>query len=47
MGESQEDWDNFKAGLKVAWAAIPDTLVIQLLRSVPQRLAAAIKTKGY
>jgi transposase len=47
IGESQEDWDRFCKALKEGWQLIPDTLVRQLIHSMPRRLQACINAHGY
>jgi hypothetical protein len=47
MGNSNDEWEAFEMGLHEAWAAIPDTLIAQLIRSVPRRLDAVRQAKGY
>ena len=47
MGDSQEEWEAFELGLHEAWAAIPDSLIRQLIRSMPQRLDAVRQARGY
>lgn len=47
MGTSQEEWDHFEMGLKEAWAAIPNSLICKLIMSMPKRLRACTKNRGY
>ncbi|KAH8691750.1 hypothetical protein GQ44DRAFT_765376 [Phaeosphaeriaceae sp. PMI808] len=47
MGDTVEEWVAFEAGLKEAWAAIPDSLLKKLILSMPDRLAACKAAKGY
>ncbi len=47
IGDLAEEWEAFKASLKEAWWAIPDTYVEKLIRSMPNRLAAYKAAKGY
>ena len=47
IGDTEEEWEAFEAGLKEAWAAIPDTLIQKLILSMPRRLAAYKAAKGY
>jgi hypothetical protein len=47
MGDSQAEWDAFEEGLHEAWAAIPDSLISELIRSMPRRLDAVRQAKGY
>lgn len=37
LGDSQEEWDRFREGLKEAWMALPDSLVKRLIHSMPRR----------
>ncbi|KAH8711986.1 hypothetical protein GQ44DRAFT_714058 [Phaeosphaeriaceae sp. PMI808] len=47
IGDIVEEWVAFEAGLKEAWAAIPDSLLKKLILSMPDRLAACKAAKGY
>ena len=47
MGDSAEAWERFEEGLHEAWAAIPDSLIRSLIRSMPQRLEAVRQARGY
>ena len=47
IGDSEEDWKLFEAGLKEVWAAIPDELITKLILSMPDRLEACRVAKGY
>jgi hypothetical protein len=47
MGDSQAEWDAFELGLHEAWAAIPDSLIAKLIRSMPRRLDAIRQASGY
>lgn len=47
IGDSEEEWEAFELGLHKAWAAIPDSLISQLIRSMPRRLAAVRQARGY
>ena len=47
IGEAQEDWDRFCEALKEVWLSIPDSLIRQLIHSMPRRLAAVEKAQGY
>jgi transposase len=44
MGDLVEE---FEAGLKEAWATIPNTLIKKLILSMPDRLEACKAVKGY
>jgi transposase len=47
MGDKEEDWDALRSALKEAWQAIPNSLIRQLIESMPRRLAAVRKAKGW
>jgi hypothetical protein len=47
MGDSLEEWERLEAGLKEAWAAIPDSLIKKLIKSMPHRLNAVTAAKGF
>jgi len=47
MGDSPEAWEVFEQGLHEAWAAIPDSLIRSLIRSMPRRLEAVRQARGY
>tara|TARA_R110002003_G_scaffold1124_2_gene22491 strand:+ start:623 stop:808 length:186 start_codon:yes stop_codon:yes gene_type:complete len=45
--ESAEEWAAFGAGLKEAWAAIPNSLIKKLVTSIPRRVEACRCARGY
>jgi hypothetical protein len=47
MGRSQEDWDYFIECLKAAWNALDQTKIDSLILSMPRRLAALRKARGW
>jgi transposase len=47
MGNSEADWDALKEAIKEAWLAIPNWLIKKLIESMPRRLAAVRKAKGW
>jgi hypothetical protein len=47
MGNSESDWDALKEAIKEAWLAIPNWLIKKLIESMPRRLAAVRKAKGW
>jgi hypothetical protein len=47
VGDTEREWDMFKAGLVEAWAAILDSLITQLIMSMPRRLDTIIKAHGF
>ena len=47
MCDSSEGWEQFEMGLEEAWAAIPDTLIRSLIKSMPRRLNAVAQENGY
>ena len=47
MGNSESDWDALKAAIVEAWQKIPNSLIKRLVESMPQRLEAVRKAKGW
>ena len=47
MGDSQAEWEAFEEGLHEAWAAIPDSLISELIRSMPRCLDAVRQVRSY
>jgi hypothetical protein len=47
MRDSPAEWAAFELGLHEAWAAIPDSLIAKLIRSMPRRLDAVRQARGY
>ena len=46
-GDIVEEWEQFENGLREAWSAIPDSLIVKLISSMPRRLNAVRKASGY
>lgn len=47
LGDSEEEWDEFCKALKVAWRRIPDAYIKKLILSMPRRLSALRRARGY
>ena len=47
MGNSESDWDALKAAIVEAWQKIPNSLIKRLVESMPRRLEAVRKAKGW
>jgi transposase len=47
MGHSEADWKALQDALQEAWLALPDSLIRRLVSSMPRRLAACRKAKGW
>lgn len=47
MGRSAAAWEALHAALQEAWVAIPDSLIRNLIYSMPRRLEAVRKAKGW
>lgn len=47
IGSSEEDWEQLRAALKEAWRRIPNSLISALITSMPRRLAAVRRARGY
>jgi transposase len=47
MGHSEDDWKALQDALKEAWLLIPNSLIRKLVNSMPKRLAACRKAKGW
>jgi transposase len=47
MGQSENDWDFFKACMCEAWDALDQRKIDSLISSVPRRIAAVKRAKGY
>jgi hypothetical protein len=47
MGRSEEDWKALQDALQEAWLALPDSLIRRLVESMPRRLAACRKARGW
>jgi transposase len=46
-GKSKIDWTRFKRAIKVAWWAIPQAMIDSLIDSVPRRIEAVHKARGW
>jgi hypothetical protein len=44
---AQEEWDGFCEALKMCWRTIPAQLIKTLIMSMPQRLTAVRKARGW
>jgi hypothetical protein len=44
---AQEEWDGFCTALKLYWRAIPGRLIKALIESMPRRMAACRKARGW
>jgi transposase len=47
MGNSAGDWEALHNALREAWLKIPNSLIRHLIESMPRRLAAVRKAKGW
>jgi transposase len=47
FGQAQEEWDGFCEALKECWRGIPTKLIKRLIMSMPRRLAAVRKARGW
>jgi transposase len=47
LGKSQEEWDGFCNALRKCWRSIPGKLIKRLIMSMPARLAAVRKARGW
>jgi hypothetical protein len=47
MGRSKADWAYFKRYIYTAWDALDQAVIDRLILSVPRRLLAVRKAKGY
>ena len=47
IGTSEEDWEKFCSALKEAWKAIPNSYIRKLIHSMPDRLRAVRRARGY
>jgi len=47
IGTSEEDWEKFCSALKEAWKAIPNSYIRKLIHSMPNRLRAVRRARGY
>ena len=46
-GHSQIDWRRFRHALVAAWEAIPQRVIDNLIHSMPNRIEALCKVKGW
>jgi transposase len=44
---AQDEWDGFCEALKECWRSIPGKLIKRLIMSIPRRLAAVRKARGW
>jgi transposase len=47
IGTSEEDWEKFCRALKEAWKQIPCSYIRKLIESMPERLRAVRRARGY
>jgi transposase len=47
FSQAQEEWDGFCEALKECWRGIPTKLIKRLIMSMPRRLAAVRKARGW
>ena len=47
IGTSEEDWEKFCRALKEAWKEIPCAYIRKLIHSMPDRLHAVRRARGY
>lgn len=47
MGQSEEDWRQFRRASRAAWNNIPNGLILALISSMPARCAAVIAAEGW
>jgi hypothetical protein len=47
MDRAEEDWEYFCECLKASWQRIPRRLIKQLIMSMPQRLHACRRARGW
>jgi hypothetical protein len=47
IGETEQDCINVEKALLKAWDALPDSLFESLIESMPRRIEACIKAKGW
>jgi transposase len=47
LSDAQEEWEGFCEALKACWRAIPGSLIKKLILSMPRRLAAVRRARGY
>jgi hypothetical protein len=47
FSRAEEEWEGFCEALKVCWRAIPDKLILKLIGSMPARINACKKARGW
>jgi hypothetical protein len=47
MGRSETDWQYFTEGMQPAWQALDQSKIDSLILSMPRRIAALRKAKGW
>jgi transposase len=47
MSVAEEEWDGFCSALKECWRSIPASLIRRLILSMPRRLAACRRARGW
>lgn len=47
LSRAEDEWDRFCNALKLCWRSIPGALIKSLILSMPRRLKACIKAKGW
>jgi transposase len=47
LSKAQEEWDGFCEALKECWRSIPERLIYKLIMSMPHRMAACRKARGW
>lgn len=47
MGNAKADWTALQEAIKEAWLMLPDSLIISLVRSMPDPVEACRKAKGW
>jgi hypothetical protein len=46
-GRAQTDWKNFHEAIQEAWWAIPQASIDRLIDSMPHRIEAVIRARGW
>lgn len=46
-GQSQTDWSRFEEAIQEAWWAIPQASIDSLIDSMPRRIEAVYRAKGW
>ncbi|KAF1923517.1 uncharacterized protein M421DRAFT_75038, partial [Didymella exigua CBS 183.55] len=47
LSVAEEEWDSFYSALKECWQRIPASLIRRLILSMPRRLAACRRARGW